>query len=68
MAGEMYLIHGSEEVVAERALDGILADHRDHEKRVVDCAEAEVGAVAEATEPSLFADKRILVVKNLQEL
>lgn len=68
MAGEMYLIHGSEEVVVERSLAAILHEHRDHEKRVVDCSEAEVGAIAEATEPSLFADKRILVVKNLQDL
>ena len=68
MSGQMYLIHGSEDVVAERALSAILLDHRDHEKRVVDCAEAEVGAVAEATEPSLFSEKRILIVKNLQDL
>ncbi|MEY2823315.1 MAG: hypothetical protein RLZZ485_951, partial [Actinomycetota bacterium] len=43
MAGEMYLIHGSEEVAVERSLAGILLEHRDHEKRVVDCSEAEVG-------------------------
>ena len=68
MSGTIYLIHGSEEVVAERALTAILKEHQAHEKRLVDCTEVEVGAIAEATAPSLFAENRILIVKNLQEL
>lgn len=68
MSGAIYLIHGSEEVVAERALTAILKENQAHEKRVVDCTEVEVGAIAEATAPSLFAENRILIVKNLQDL
>ncbi len=67
-ASKIFLILGSEEVIAERALKEILNQNQDAEKRVIYCNEIEPGTLTEATAPSLFSEQRALVVKNLQDL
>ena len=64
----LILIHGSEDVIAERALREISEANSESERTVIDCTEAEVGAISEAMAPSLFSEKRLIVIKNLQEL
>ena len=64
----LILIHGSEEVIAERILREIIANLGEHERTTLDCSEVEAGGFSEAIAPSLFSDRRLIVVKNLQEL
>ena len=65
---ELVLIHGSEEVITERILREIVERHRDHERTTLDCSEVEVGSISENFAPSLFSEKRLIVIKNLQDL
>lgn len=62
------LIHGGESVLADRALAEALALRGDFEKTVVDGGSLEIGRYAEAVAPSLFADKRVLVIRDLQDV
>lgn len=64
----LILIHGSEDVVAERVLREIVGDLKDHERTTIDCSEAEAGSISEAMAPSLFSEKRVIIIKNVQEL
>ena len=64
----LILIHGSEEVIAERVLREVVAHVGEHERSTVDCVEIDAGAFSEAIAPSLFSDRRLIVVKNLQDL
>ena len=65
-----YLLLGSESALADRALLKLLTALRadDYEIATLYCEEAEVGDVAEALAPSLFSEKRALVMRDLQEL
>ena len=64
----LLLIHGGESVLADRALAEALALRADFERTVLDGAGLELGRYGEAVAPSLFADKRVLVVKDLQDV
>lgn len=64
----MILIHGGESVLADRALAEVLALRADFERTVLDGAGLELGRYGEAVAPSLFADKRVLVLKDLQDV
>ena len=64
----LVLIYGSEEVIAERVLREISERLADHERTTVDCSEAEAGTISEAMAPSLFSEKRLIIIKNLQDL
>ena len=64
----MLLIHGGESVLADRALAEALALRADFERTVLDGAGLEIGRYGEAVAPSLFAEKRVLVLKDLQEV
>lgn len=64
----LILIHGSEDVIAERALRDIATNLADYERTTIDCTDAEVGTISEAMTPSLFSEKRLIVLKNLQDL
>lgn len=64
----MILIHGGESVLADRALAEALALRADFERTVLDGAGLELGRYGEAVAPSLFADKRVLVLKDLQDV
>lgn len=64
----MLLIHGGESVLADRALAEALALRTDFERTVLDGAGLEIGRYGEAVAPSLFAEKRVLVLKDLQDV
>lgn len=64
----MVLILGGESVLADRALAEALTLRGDFEKSVLDGASLDLGKFAEAVAPSLFADKRVVVVKDLQDV
>ena len=65
-----YLLLGSESALADRALSKLLTALRedDYEISTIYCEDAEIGDVAEALAPSLFSEKRALVMRDLQEL
>ena len=64
----LLLIHGGESVLADRALAEALALRADFERTVLDGAGLEIGRYGEAVAPSLFAEKRVLVLKDLQDV
>ena len=64
----LLLIHGGESVLADRALAEALALRADFERTILDGAGLELGRYGEAVAPSLFADKRVLVLKDLQDV
>jgi len=64
----LLLIHGGESVLADRALTEALALRPDFERTILDGPELEPGRYGEAVAPSLFAEKRVVVVKDLQDV
>jgi len=62
------LIHGGESVLADRALMQALSVRSDFEKTVLDGADLEPGRYGEAVAPSLFAEKRVVVIRDLQDV
>ena len=62
------LIHGGESVLADRALAEALALRADFERTILDGSGLELGRYGEAVAPSLFADKRVVVIKELQDV
>jgi DNA polymerase-3 subunit delta len=54
--------------LADRALAEALALRADFERTVLDGAGLEIGRYGEAVAPSLFAEKRVLVLKDLQDV
>ena len=62
------LIHGGESVLADRALAEALALRGEFERTVLDGSGLELGRYGDAVAPSLFADKRVVVVKDLQDV
>ena len=64
----LLLIHGGESVLADRALAEALGMRADFERTILDGAGLELGRYGEAVAPSLFADKRVLVLKDLQDV
>lgn len=64
----LILILGGESVLADRALAEALALRADFERTVLDGAGLEIGRYGEAVAPSLFAEKRVLVLKDLQDV
>ena len=61
------LIHGSEEVLAERALDAELGKRQEYERTFLAGAELAPGRFAEAIAPSLFAEKRVVIIRALHD-
>ena len=64
---ELILIHGSEEVLADRALAEALTARVEFERTTLNGDEIELGRYSEAIAPSLFADKRVVVIRDLQD-
>ena len=62
------LIHGGESVLADRALLQAISVRSDFEKTVLDGADLEPGRYGEAVAPSLFAEKRVVVIRDLQDV
>lgn len=61
------LIHGSEEVLADRALSLELDKRQNYERTILDGTELVPGKFAEAIAPSLFAENRVVVIRALHE-
>lgn len=64
---QVTLIHGSEEVLAERALDLELDKRAEFERTFLAGDELTTGRFAETIAPSLFAEKRVVVIRALHE-
>ncbi len=64
----LILIHGGETVLADRALAEALELRSDFERTVLDGSQLDLGGYSEAVAPSLFADKRVVVVRDLQDV
>lgn len=66
----IYLLLGSEAALADRALSKLLMQLRGEntEVRTIFSGNAIIGDVADALAPSLFSEKRALVIRDLQDL
>lgn len=64
---KLILIHGSEEVLADRALAEALTARVEFERTTLNGDEIELGRYSEVIAPSLFADKRVVVIRDLQD-
>jgi DNA polymerase-3 subunit delta len=67
---DFYLILGSEAALADRALSKISAQLKEEkaEVTVISAGDAIVGDISDALAPSLFSERRALVIKDLQDL
>ncbi|HVH24092.1 MAG TPA: DNA polymerase III subunit delta, partial [Pseudonocardia sp.] len=72
MLGSVTLVIGSEEFLAERAVEQVTTAVRkaDHDADLTEIAASDVGpgALAELTSPSLFASSRAVVVRAVQDI
>ena len=64
----LVLIHGSEAALSDRALSEALLARKDFEKTTLDGGDLEVGRFSEVIAPSLFSEKRVVVVRALHEV
>ena len=67
---DFYLILGSEAALADRALSKILAQIKEEKAEVtsISAGDAIVGDISDALAPSLFSERRALIIKDLQDL
>jgi DNA polymerase-3 subunit delta len=65
-----YLLLGSEGALADRALVKLLAELKEDSAEITSLSAAEVmiGDIADGLAPSLFSERRALVIKDLQDL
>jgi DNA polymerase-3 subunit delta len=65
-----YLLLGSEGALADRALAKLQAQLKDEKAEIttIDASDAQVGDIADALAPSLFSERRALIIKDLQDL
>lgn len=65
-----YLLLGSEGALADRALAKLVAQCKEEKAEITTIAasEAAVGDIADAVSPSLFSERRALIIKDLQDL
>ena len=65
-----YLILGSEAALADRALAKIMAELKSESAEITNlfAADTIVGDIADALSPSLFSERRGLVIRDLQDL
>ena len=65
-----YLLLGSEGALADRALAKLQAQLKEEkaESTTIDASDALVGDIADALAPSLFSERRALIIKDLQDL
>ncbi len=66
----LYLLLGSEGALADRALAKLMAQLKDEkaETTTLSASDVIVGDIADALAPSLFSERRALIVKDLQDL
>ena len=67
---DFYLILGSEAALADSALTKISAQLKEEKTEVttISAADAIVGDISDALAPSLFSERRALIIKDLQDL
>jgi DNA polymerase III subunit delta len=67
---DFYLILGSEAALADRALTKISAQLKEEKAEVttISAGDALVGDISDALAPSLFSERRALIIKDLQDL
>ena len=67
---DFYLILGSEAALADRALSKILAQLNEEKAEIttISAGDAIVGDISDALAPSLFSERRALIIKDLQDL
>ena len=67
---DFYLILGSEAALADRVLTKISAQLKEEKAEVttISAADAIVGDISDALAPSLFSERRALIIKDLQDL
>jgi DNA polymerase-3 subunit delta len=70
-SSRLWLISGDEELLVARAVDAVIAAGRaadaDTEVRDLEAASVTVGEVSEATSPSLFGGRRVVVLRSGQD-
>lgn len=66
----LYLLLGSEGALADRALAKLQAQLKQESAEItaLSAAEVQIGDIADALAPSLFSERRALVLKDLQDL
>lgn len=66
----LYLILGAEGALADRALAKLLAELKEEKAEITTIAssDAVLGDIADALAPSLFSERRALIIKDLQDL
>lgn len=67
---DFYLILGSEAALADRALAKLQAELKTENAEItsIHAADAVIGDIADALAPSLFSERRALVIRDLQDL
>lgn len=65
-----YLILGSEAALADRALNKVLAQLKEEKAEIttIFAGDALLGDIADALAPSLFSERRALIIRDLQDL
>lgn len=64
----LVLIQGSESLLADRAISQIVSANPQSQVVTLLASEIEVGVINDNLAPSLFADQRIVVIKEIQDL
>ena len=67
---DIYLILGAESALADRALSKLIAQLKEESAEIntLFAGEISVGEISDALSPSLFSDRRALIIRDLQDL
>ena len=67
---DIYLILGAESALADRALTKLIAQLKEESAEIstLFAGEISVGEISDALSPSLFSDRRALIIRDLQDL
>lgn len=67
---DIYLLLGSESAIADRALSKIIAELKSESAEITTlfCGEVALGEISDALSPSLFSERRALILRDLQDL
>ena len=67
---DIYLILGAESALADRALSKLIAQLKEESAEIntLFAGEISVGEISDAVSPSLFSDRRALIIRDLQDL
>ncbi len=67
---DIYLILGAESALADRALSKLIAQLKEESAEIntLFAGEVSVGEISDALSPSLFSDRRALIIRDLQDL